>query len=109
MIKQGKAQAFVSAGNTGAVMAASIMYLGRLRGIDRPVLVALMPLTGELSLFLDVGANADCKPNYLLQFAQMASTYLRTVWKMKNPRVALLNIGEEDSKGNQLSQDAYII
>ena len=107
MLRQGEAQAFVSAGNTGAVMAASIMYLGRLRGIERPVLVALMPLTGSLSLFLDVGANADCKPSYLLQFGQMASTYLKTVWKMESPRVALLNIGEEESKGNQLSQEAY--
>ena len=107
MLRHDRAQAFVSAGNTGAIMAASIMYLGRLRGIDRPVLVALMPITGRLSLFLDVGANADCKPGYLLQFGQMASTYLRTVWKMKSPRVALLNIGEEESKGNQLSREAY--
>ncbi|MFQ5879915.1 MAG: phosphate acyltransferase PlsX, partial [Dehalococcoidia bacterium] len=109
LLKQGQADAFVSAGNTGAVMAAAIMYLGRLKGIERPVLVALLPLSGRLTVFLDVGANADCKPSYLLQFGQMASAYLETVWKVENPRVALLNIGEEESKGNQLSQEAYAL
>jgi len=107
MVKQGQADAFVSAGNTGAVMAGAIMYLGRLKGIERPSLVALLPFAGRLTVFLDVGANADCKPSYLLQFGQMASVYLEKVWNIPNPRVALLNIGEEDSKGNQLSLEAY--
>ena len=107
LLKQGQADAFVSAGNTGAVMAAAIMYLGRLKGIERPSLVALLPLSGRLTVFLDVGANADCKPSYLLQFGQMASVYLEKVWKVPNPRVALLNIGEEESKGNQLALEAY--
>jgi len=109
LLKQGEADAFVSAGNTGAVMAAAIMYLGRIRGIERPSLVALMPLGGKLSVLLDVGANADCKPPYLLQFAQMAAAYMERVWKVEQPRVALLNIGEEETKGNLLAQEAYAL
>jgi glycerol-3-phosphate acyltransferase PlsX len=109
MVKEGQAGAFVSAGNTGAVMAAAIMYLGRIKGIERPTLVALMPLAGKLTVFLDVGANADCKPNYLLQFAQMASAYLERVWKVERPKVALLNIGEEETKGSSLAQEAYAL
>ncbi|MBI1886641.1 MAG: phosphate acyltransferase PlsX [Chloroflexi bacterium] len=107
LVKQGQADAFVSAGNTGAVMAAAIMYLNRIRGIERPSLVALMPLGGKLTVLLDVGANADAKPQYLLQWGQMAAAYMERVWKVARPRVALLNIGEEETKGNQLSQEAY--
>ncbi len=109
LLKQGQADAFVSAGNTGAVVAAAIMYLGRIRGIERPTLAALMPLSGQLTVFLDVGANADCKPNYLLQWAQMATAYMERVWKVGRPRVALLNIGEEESKGSSLAQEAYAL
>jgi len=108
-VKQGEADAFVSAGNTGAVMAAAIMYLGRIKGIERPTLAGLMPLSGKLTLFLDVGANADCKPAYLLQFAEMASAYMERVWKVRRPRVALLNIGEEATKGSTLAQEAYAL
>jgi glycerol-3-phosphate acyltransferase PlsX len=107
MVKQGAAEAFVSAGNTGAVMAAAIMYLGRIKGIERPTLVALMPLSGKLTVLLDVGANADCKPVYLLQFAEMAAAYMQRVWKVERPKVALLNIGEEESKGSTLAQETY--
>jgi glycerol-3-phosphate acyltransferase PlsX len=109
MLKEGQAGAFVSAGNTGAVMAAAIMYLGRIKGIERPTLVGLMPLSGSLTVFLDIGANADCKPSYLLQFAQMASAYMERVWKVERPKVALLNIGEEETKGSSLAQDAYAL
>jgi glycerol-3-phosphate acyltransferase PlsX len=109
MVKQGEAGAFVSAGNTGAIMAAAIMYLGRIKGIERPTLAALMPLSGKLTVFLDVGANADCKPNYLLQFAEMASAYMQRVWKVERPKVALLNIGEEEAKGNTLAQESYAL
>jgi glycerol-3-phosphate acyltransferase PlsX len=109
MVKEGQAGAFVSAGNTGAVMAAAIMYLGRIKGIARPTVVAFMPLSGKLTVFLDVGANADCKPNYLLQFAQMASAYMERVWKVERPKVALLNIGEEETKGSSLAQEAYAL
>lgn len=107
MLKQREADAFVSAGNTGAVMAGAIMYLGRIKGIERPTLVALMPLSGKLVVFLDVGANADCKPVYLLQFAEMAAAYMQRVWKVERPQVALLNIGEEEAKGSTLTQEAY--
>jgi len=109
LVKRGEADAFVSAGNTGAVMAAAIMYLGRIKGIERPTLAGLMPLSGKLTLFLDVGANADCKPAYLLQFAEMASAYMQRVWKVERPRVALLNIGEEETKGSTLAQEAYAL
>jgi glycerol-3-phosphate acyltransferase PlsX len=109
MVKQGEAAAFVSAGNTGAVMAASIMYVGRIRGIERPTLVGLLPLSGKLTALLDVGANADCKPEYLSQWAQMASVYMERVWKRANPRVGLLNIGEEEEKGSTLAQEAYAL
>jgi glycerol-3-phosphate acyltransferase PlsX len=107
LLKEGKAQAFVSAGNTGAVMAAAIMHLGRIRGIERPTLAALMPLGRPLTLLLDVGANADVKPHYLVQWAQMASAYLERAWKVERPRVGLLNIGEEETKGNALAQEAH--
>ncbi len=107
LVKQGQADAFVSAGNTGAVMAGATMYLGRVKGIERPSLAGLMPLSGKLTTFLDIGANADCKPVYLLQFAQMASAYMERVWNVQRPSVALLNIGEEASKGSALVQESY--
>jgi len=97
----------VSAGNTGAVMAAAIMYVGRVRGIERPSLVGLLPFGGKLTALLDVGANADARPEYLVQWARMAAVYMEHVWKVRRPSVALLNIGEEDSKGNALVQEAY--
>jgi glycerol-3-phosphate acyltransferase PlsX len=106
MVKEGRADAFVSAGNTGAVMAGSILYLHRIRGIERPSLAGLLPLSGKLTVLLDVGANADAKPEYFVQWAEMASAYMSRVWKRENPKVALLNIGEEDSKGNALAQEA---
>lgn len=109
MVKDEQAGAFVSAGNTGAIMAAAIMHLGRIKGIERPPLVALMPVAGKLTTLLDVGANADCKPNYLLQWAQMAAAYMERVWKVERPRVALLNIGEEESRGSSLAQEAYTL
>lgn len=109
LLKQGEADAFVSAGNTGAVLAGSIMYLGRLRGIERPCMVALLPLSGRLTLLLDVGANADCKPRYLVQFAEMGSIYMERVWKVERPRVALLSIGEEETKGSLLIQEVHAL
>lgn len=109
LVKEGKADAFVSAGNTGAVMAAAIMYLGRIKGIERPSLAGLMALSGKLTVLLDVGANADSKPLYLLQFAQMAAAYMERIWKRERPTVALLNIGEEREKGSTLAQEAYAL
>ncbi|TMB68390.1 MAG: phosphate acyltransferase PlsX, partial [Chloroflexi bacterium] len=107
MLKQREADAFVSAGNTGAIMAGAIMHLGRVRGIERPSLVGLLPFAGKLTAFLDVGANADARPEYLLQWAQMAAVYMEHVWKVERPSVGLLNIGEEESKGNAVVQEAY--
>jgi fatty acid/phospholipid synthesis protein PlsX len=85
------------------------MYLGRIRGIERPSLAGLLPLSGRLAVLLDVGANADSKPLYLLQFAQMAAAYMERIWKKTNPTVALLNIGEEKEKGSTLAQEAYAL
>jgi phosphate acyltransferase len=109
LVKSGAADAFVSAGNTGAVMAGSIMYLGRIRGIERPSLVGLIPLSGRLSALLDVGANADVKPEYLEQWAMMGAAYMRRVWKRDRPTVGLLNIGEEASKGSTLAQETFAL
>jgi len=109
LLKSSEADAFVSAGNTGAVMAGSIMYVGRVRGIERPSIAALMPLSGKLTVLVDAGANADARPSYMLQWAQMAAAYLERVWKRENPTVALLNIGEEEGKGSTLTQEAYAL
>jgi len=92
MVKRGVAGAFVSAGNTGAVMASALMTLGRIQGIERPALGTVAPYSETGVLVLDVGANADVKPNYLVQFAQMGSVYAERVMGVKNPRIALLNI-----------------
>ncbi|MFQ6014200.1 MAG: phosphate acyltransferase PlsX [Anaerolineae bacterium] len=102
LVKEGKAAAFVSAGNTGAVMAGALFYLGRLKGIKRPGLAAIYPTSRGPCLILDVGANTDCKPEYLHQFAIMGSIYMEKVLGIANPRVGLLSNGEEETKGNRL-------
>lgn len=107
LVKSGVAGGFVSAGNTGAVMASALMTLGRIHGIERPALGTIAPFTDTGILVLDVGANADVKPNYMVQFAQMGSVYAERVMGIKNPRVALLNIGSEEGKGSELTQDVY--
>jgi len=107
MLKMGQVSAFVSAGNTGAITAAAILILGREKGIDRPALCAVFPFAKGPLMFLDIGANANCKPNSLLQFAQMGHVYMERVIGIKNPRVGLLSIGEEENKGNQLVQEAH--
>ena len=107
LIKSGEADAFVSAGNTGAVMAVALFTVGRIKGVERPAISAILPnLTGHTFL-LDVGANVDCKPHHLLQFAVMGSAYAKYVLGDENPRVGLLNIGEEEGKGNELTKEAY--
>lgn len=107
LVKRGVAGAFVSAGNTGAVMASALMTLGRIHGIERPALGTVAPFSETGVLVLDVGANADVKPSYMLQFAQMGSIYAERVMGIANPRVALLNIGGEDTKGTELAQDVH--
>jgi phosphate acyltransferase len=100
--KDGKLDAIFSAGNTGAVVATALLGLGRLESVSRPALAAFMPNPGGGTVVLDVGANAECKPSYLVQFAHMGSVYARYLLGRENPRVGLLSIGEEDSKGNSL-------
>ena len=106
MVREGRASAFFTAGNTGAAMATAKMVLGMLAGVHRPALATILPTnTGAPSLLLDVGANVDSDPDNLVQFAVMGSIYAQNVLKVRNPRVGLLSIGEEDSKGNSLTRD----
>lgn len=107
LLKNGKADAFVSAGNTGAVMTAATLILGRIKGIERPALSVLVSFPANSVLLLDVGANANCKPDYLVQFAQMGSIYMKKIFGVENPRVGLLSNGEEDTKGNSLVCEAH--
>ncbi|WP_263382694.1 phosphate acyltransferase PlsX [Granulicella arctica] len=106
MVREGRAAAFFTAGNTGAAMATAKMVLGMLAGVHRPALSTILPTTtGSPSFLLDVGANVDSDPDNLVQFAVMGSIYAQNVLKIHNPRVGLLSIGEEDSKGNALTRD----
>jgi len=106
MVREGTAAGFFTAGNTGAAMATAKMVLGMLAGVHRPALATILPtVTGTPSLLLDVGANVDCDPDNLVQFAVMGHMYARSVLRVPHPRVGLLSIGEEDSKGNALSRD----
>ncbi len=108
LVREGRAQALVSAGSTGAVMAGGMFRLGRIEGIDRPALAALLPTVGKNPVLLvDVGANVDCQPEWLVQFAKMGSAYMRRVMNVETPRVALLSVGEEDEKGNQQTKAAF--
>ena len=104
MVKEGKADAFVTAGNTGASLAAALLTIGRIKGIGRPALATIFPTgEGRLTMLLDVGANADCRPIHLYQFAHMGAAYMEKMFKVANPKVGLISIGEEDTKGNQLT------
>jgi glycerol-3-phosphate acyltransferase PlsX len=108
LVREGKAAGFVTVGNTGAAMATAKMVLGALPGVDRPALASPMPSsTGNPCVLLDVGANVDCKPHNLAQFAVMGEMYARSVLKIAEPRVGLLSIGEEESKGNDLTHEAF--
>ncbi|MGO9775313.1 MAG: phosphate acyltransferase PlsX [Terracidiphilus sp.] len=108
LVRDGKAAGFVTAGNTGAAMATAKMVLGALPGVDRPALATPMPSsTGNPCVLLDVGANVDCKASNLAQFAVMGEIYARSVLKIESPRVGLLSIGEEETKGNDLTHEAY--
>jgi glycerol-3-phosphate acyltransferase PlsX len=105
--KNGEADVFISAGNTGAVMAASLLTLGRLKGVNRPAIVSLFPTEKGTSIVLDVGANSDCKALNLYQFALMGASYYSTVFNTENTTVGLLSIGEEKSKGNELTIESH--
>ena len=106
-VRDGAADGFVSAGSTGAVLAGGMFRLGRIEGIDRPALAPLLPNGKDFFLLIDCGANVDCKPEYLQQFAIMGDAYMRCVRGMQQPRVGLLNIGAESEKGDQLRKETY--
>ena len=108
MVKQGKVDGFISAGSTGAQMAASLLELGKIPGVERPAISVMLPTSGERGvLLLDVGANVDIRTNHLLEFALMGSAYYAKICGVEKPSVGLLNIGEEEAKGNELTKSAY--
>jgi glycerol-3-phosphate acyltransferase PlsX len=110
LVREGRAAGFVTAGNTGAAMATAKMVLGTLPGVDRPALAAVFPTAlGTAAVLLDVGANVDCSPENLAQFAVMGEIYSRSIFGLRRPRVGLLSIGEEEGKGNELTREAFRI
>ncbi|MGL5021641.1 MAG: phosphate acyltransferase PlsX [Mycoplasmatales bacterium] len=108
-LKEGKINAFLSSGSTGALVAAGVFIAKRIEGIERPALPTFIssPIKGTLSIFLDMGANIECKPQHLVDYANMANIYAKTMFDIKEPKIALLNIGTEAKKGNQLYQETY--
>lgn len=107
LVRDGAAQGFFSAGSTGACMAAATLVMGRIRGVSRPAIAAVIPTVTTPTILLDVGANADCKPEHLLLFAHMGRSYAEIVLGVDEPAVGLLNIGEEPTKGSLLAIDAH--
>jgi glycerol-3-phosphate acyltransferase PlsX len=107
LVRDGKAAAFISAGNTGAAMAISMFVIGVLRGVDRPAIAAVLPNLQRFTVLLDVGANVDPKPWHLFQFAVMGHVYARDILGVEAPRVGLLSVGEEEGKGTELTREAY--
>lgn len=109
MVRDGRAQGFFSAGSTGACLTAGTLVIGRIKGVARPALCTVIPAPSKPVVMCDVGANADCKPEYLVQFAQMAAIYTEQILDRPNPQIALLNIGSEDTKGSQFAQDCFAL
>lgn len=107
LVKEGRADGFVSAGHSGASVACGMFILGRISGVDRPALATILPTEKNPSILLDVGANVDCKPHHLLQFGLMAHPFAQDMLNISNPRVGLLSIGEEEGKGNSLVKESY--
>lgn len=106
-VKEDKADAFISAGSTGAILAGGTLIIGRIKGIERPALGSIIPTMNGQTLLIDCGANVDSKAEYLLQFAKMGRYYYEAFLDEENPSVGLLNVGEEETKGNQLAKEAY--
>ena len=109
LVREGRAQGFFSAGSTGACMSAATLVMGRIPGVKRPCIASVIPSPVAKTILCDMGANEDCKPEYLLQFAKMAQVYARTALGIPNPSVGLLNIGEEETKGSQFAQDCHML
>ena len=107
MVKNGEADAFVSAGSSGAVLAGGQLLVGRVKGVERPPLAPLIPTEKGFSLLIDCGANVDARPSHLVQFAKMGSIYMENVMGIKNPKVAIVNIGAEEEKGNALVKETF--
>ena len=108
LLKEGKASAFVSAGNTGAVLAAAFFGLGKIEGVERPALVSVIKLVPQSPvLMIDAGANADCRPSHLVQFARLANIYAQHILGIKSPKIGLLSNGEEEAKGNRLTKETH--
>ncbi len=108
-VKEGKAHAFISAGNSGAVMAVAILVLGRLEGVERPAILIKLPSLENFVILLDAGANVDCKPSHLFQFAEMGRIYAELIENRKNPSIGLLSNGSEESKGNELTRETHAL
>ena len=108
LVKEGKASSFISAGNTGAVLGAALLSLGKVRGIERPAIACIMDITPSTPvLLIDAGANVDCRPSHLVQFAEMGAIYSQHVLGISSPRVGLLSVGGEETKGNQLVLESH--
>lgn len=107
MLKRGEGDVFISAGNSGALLAGATLLVGRIKGIDRPAMAGILPAYHSRLVLIDSGANTNCKPVNLLQFAQMSSIYIRNTFGVEHPRIGLLNIGTEETKGNELTKESY--
>ncbi len=107
MLKEEEGDVFISAGNSGALLTGATLLVGRIKGIDRPALAGILPAYKSQLLLIDAGSNTNCKPINLLQFAQMSSIYLRNTYGIENPAIGLLNIGTEETKGNELVRESY--
>lgn len=107
LLKEKKGHAFISAGNTGALMTGALLLVGRIKGIDRPSLPALVPSKKNMVLIIDAGMNTVCRPINYLQFALMGSIYMKLIYKLKSPKIGLLNVGSEDEKGNENLKNAF--
>ena len=109
MLKEGKGDVFISAGNSGALLTGATLLVGRIKGIDRPALAGILPAYKSRLVLIDSGANTNCKPINLLQFAQMSTIYIRNTFGVEKPRIGLLNIGTEETKGNELTKESYML